>query len=691
MERITRVRVGLLMLVVVLILGFFSLRLYDRQVLESDKNANNLTTFTTQTRIRAARGDLVDTNGNVLVTNRASYDLVFNHYVILGCGNPNDRLLELVQLCREKDIAYNDHFPVTTTWPFEYTLGDFSTAWQAYFQTFLLNRGDLDSDITAPLLMKALRKSYQIPEEWSDEDARLVIGLRYELTLRNGITNLSNYVFLEDVSEEDLAAILELNIPGLSVETSSVRVYNTTYAAHVMGYVGAMSPAQWEKYKELGYEMDALVGQSGFELAFEEYLHGTDGIRVDEVTQDGTVVNSYYAVEPQAGKNVEVSIDLMLQIVAEDTLARLIEALRDPETNPNDDNQGLDAQGGSVVAIDVRTGQVLVCASYPTYDPSTLFTNWTELNEDPFKPLINRALTSAQPPGSAFKPAMVIAGIESNTISASEQIVDKGVYTKYSGFRAYCMLYTHYGTYHENVDAYQALKVSCNYYFYVLADRMKNMDYIDKVAQGLGLGEYTGVELYESRGMRANPETKAKLFAGTDSAGWYAADQIMASIGQSFHRYTSMQLASYAMGLANQGLRYKATFLDRVLSSDYHTLEFENKVQVLSSMEISTGAYRTYLEGMVRVTSLNGGTAYSIFKNYPISVAGKTGTAEGVAGASDNSSFICFAPAKDPRIAIAVYGEQTGGGKMAEVAKAIMDVYFGFSTGDTDSNENQIG
>ena len=235
MERITRVRVGLLMLVVVLILGFFSLRLYERQVLESDKNANNLTTFTTQTRIRAARGDLVDTNGNVLVTNRASYDLVFNHYVILNCGDPNDRLLELVQLCREKGIVYNDHFPVTTTFPFEYTLGDFSTVWQAYFQTFLLSRGDLDSDITAPLLMKALRKSYRIPEEWSDEDARLVIGLRYELTLRNGITNLSNYVFLEDVSEEDLAAILELNIPGLSVETSSVRVYNTTYAAHVMG------------------------------------------------------------------------------------------------------------------------------------------------------------------------------------------------------------------------------------------------------------------------------------------------------------------------------------------------------------------------------------------------------------------------------------------------------------------------
>ena len=691
MERITRVRAGLLMLAVVLILGFFSLRLYKMQVLESDKNANNLTTFTTRTRVRAARGDIVDTNGNVLVTNRASYDLVFNHYVILDCGNPNERLLELVQLCREKGIVYRDHFPVTTTWPFEYTLADYSAVWQAYFQAFLLNRGDMDSDITAPLLMKHLRESYRIPEDWSEEDARLVIGLRYELTLRNGITNLSNYVFLEDVSDEDLAAILELNIPGLGVETSSVRVYNTTYAAHVMGYVGAMSADQWQTYKELGYEMDALVGQSGFELAFEEYLHGTDGVRVDEVTQDGTIVNSYYDVEPKAGKNVEVSIDLMLQIAAEDTLQQVIEQMRDPETNPTDDMQGLDAQGGSVVAIDVRTGQVLVCASYPSYDPATMFANWTELNEDPFKPLINRALISALPPGSTFKPAMVIAGVESNTISASEQIKDKGVYLKYSGFHAYCMLYTRYGRVHQDVDAYEALKYSCNYYFYELADRMKNMDFIDQVAKGLGLGEKTGVELYESVGMRANSETKSKLFAGTDSAGWYAADQIMAGIGQSFHRYTTMQLASYTMGLANQGLRYKATFLDRVISSDYRTLVYENKVQVLSSMEISNGAYRTYLEGMKRVCHASGGTANGVFQNYPITVAGKTGTAEGIVGTSTSNLFICFAPANDPHIAIAVYGEQTGGAKMAEVAKAILDIYFGLSTGDVDSNENQIG
>ena len=690
MERITRVRAAVMLLVVALVLSFFGVKLYGQQVLDAEDKGNNITTYTTRTRIRAARGDIVDTNGNILVTNRASYDLVFNHYVILGCGNPNERLLELALLCRELGIAYYDHFPVTETWPFEYTLSDYSSSWQGYFQAFLVNRGDLDSDITAPLLMKALRKSYGIPADWSDEDARLVIGLRYELTLRNGITNLPNFVFLEDASDSQLAAILELSVPGLNVETSMVREYTTKYAAHVLGYIGAMNANQWAEYKTQGYAMDALVGQSGFEQAFEQYLHGTDGIRVDEVTKDGTVVNSYYEVEPKSGNNVEVSIDLMLQIVAEDALAAMMADLRNPETNTGD---GQKCEGGAVVAIDTQTGKVLVCASYPTYDPAELFTNWTELNNAQYDPLYNRALLGIYPPGSTFKPTMVIAGIDYGYVEPDTMIADKGVFTKYAGFRAACMYWTNYNKYHTNVDAAHALKVSCNYYFYVLADRMGNMKYIDATAKALGLGEHTGIELYESIGYRANSETKKKLFAGTDSAGWYPADQVMAGIGQSYHRYTPMQLASYAMGLANRGIRYKATFLDRVLTSDYRGMVYENKAQILSTLKISDDAYNTYLDGMIRVAHMSGGTAYSTFKNYPIQVAAKTGTAEHNVYEDDNASFICFAPANNPRIAIAIYGEKTGGGggRLAQVAKTILDMYFGYTTGDVDSNENQVG
>ncbi len=687
MERITRFRAVLLLCLVAVVLCFFCFRLYTMQVRGAGHRFENITTYTTRTRVRAARGDLVDTNGNVLVTNRASYDLVFNHYVILDARNTNQRLLELALLCRDLGIEYNEHFPVTKEFPFEYTLDNYSAAWQGYFQAFLVNRGNLDSDISAPLLMKTLRKSYSIPAGWSDEDARLVIGLRYELTLRNGVTNLPNYVFIEDASETALAAILELNIPGLHVESSTVRQYNTTYAAHVIGYIGAMNADQWAQYSQMGYEMDALVGQSGFELAFESYLHGTDGIRVDKVTGDGTVVETYYEKEPKSGNNVEVSLDLMMQMAAEDKLASVIEDLRNPDTNSS--HSGHDAEGGAVVAMDVKTGQVLVSASYPTYDPAKLLTHYNEITSAPYRPLLNRALMSGYPPGSTYKVAMSIAGIDSGTVTPSTTIYDYGVFSK-NGFRANCLFYTNYGMVHGSINCQDALKVSCNYYFYVLADKMK-IDYIDSVAKGLGLGEATGVELYEYLGHRANPETKAKLFAGTDSAGWYYADQIMTGIGQSFNSFTPIQLASYTMALANQGTRYKATFLDRVVSSDYRSLIFENNIQLLSSMPISDEAYGAYLAGMKLVTSNSYGTAYSTFWNYPVAVAAKTGTAEAGPG-SANGSFICFAPADDPQIAIAVYGEKVGGGgRLAGVARDILDVYFGYSTGDTDSFENQLG
>ncbi len=687
MERITRLRAGILLALVLAVLGYFSFQLYAMQIRDGEQNANNITVFITKTTVRAARGEILDTNGNKLVGNRPSYNLEFNHYVILNSNDPNGSLLQLVRLCRELGIEYNDHLPITKERPFTYTLSDYNAAWQGYFQKFLQSRGGLDSDITAPLLLKALRESYYIPEEWSDEDARLVLGIRYELSLRSNLTNLPNFIFIEDVSEADMSAILELNVPGLKVESSTVREYYTKSAAHVLGYIGAMNSAQLEKYTALGYSMDALVGQSGFEEAFESHLHGTDGIRVDKTTKDGTVVESYYEKEPQAGNNVEVSIDLLLQMAAEDELAAIIERQRDPEQNTS--GEGLDAAGGAVVAIDVKTGQVLVCGSYPTYDLSTVFENYNEILNTEYDPLLNRALMATYAPGSTYKVSMVVAGINSKTVTRQQLIYDHGVYTKYAGFEAECLQYTTQGYTHGNIDCMQALKFSCNYYFYELADRMSIQD-IDATAKGFGLGEATGVELYEYLGHRANPETKKKLFAGTDSAGWYAADQVMTGIGQSFNSFTPMQMAVYASTLANRGVRYKATFLNKVVSSDYKTLILENKSQILSTMDISDEAYAAYSTGMQMVTSEYGSTAYRYFKDYPIKVAAKTGTAE-VSGGSPNGAFMCYAPADDPQIAIMVYGEHIDyGGMLANVAKSIMDIYFDIDTGDVDNFENQI-
>ena len=153
MERITRFRSVFLLTVVAIVLSFFCIKLYMMQIADESAGINNMTTYITRTRVRASRGDILDTNGNVLVTNRASYDLVFNHYVILNAGDPNDRLLELALLCREKGIDYADHFPVSYELPFRYTFDALPVTWKMYFQTFLASRGDMDSDISAPVLM----------------------------------------------------------------------------------------------------------------------------------------------------------------------------------------------------------------------------------------------------------------------------------------------------------------------------------------------------------------------------------------------------------------------------------------------------------------------------------------------------------------------------------------------------------
>ena len=694
MERLTQLRSRSIQIIFVVLLCFFAFRLYDLQIIETGGVVDNTTTYTTWTRVKAARGEILDRNGNVLVGNRASYDLVINHYVLTSSASPNKSIYELVKLCQEQGVEYIDHFPISRERPFTYTLDEYNSTWQSYFQKFLANRGDLDSDISAPLLIEMLRKSYQIPEEWSDEDARLVLGIRYELTLRN-LTTLSNFVFIADAGDTDLSSILELNTPGMNVEASTVREYYTQYAAHILGYVGNMNAKQWETYKKLGYSMDAEVGQSGFELAFEDYLHATDGIRVDEVAADGTVIRSYYKQNPIAGNNVEVTIDIELQMAAEQALAEQVEALRaQVDVEPG---EGQDAQGAAVVAIEVETGQVLVCASYPTYDPALLRENFAQILEEDFDPLYNRALQGAYPPGSTYKMTTLIAAIDSGFISATDTIVDQGVFTDYKhiGFAPKCLRYSSGGGTHGSINGAEAICGSCNYFFYELGDHISN-SIIDKTAKGLGLGEATGIELPEEIGHRSNEETK-KLLYKNDQQKLSAGDRILGAIGQADNKFTPMQLCVYASTLANQGVRMRATFLNQVVSSDYRTRLYVNQPEILSTLDISDEAFSSYNTGMQMVTSYISkylvGTAYATFHDYPIPVAGKTGTAQhGITTASDNGAFLCYAPAgSQPKIAIAIYGERAGhGSSMAIVARDMLDVYFEVGDlSDVPTYENQ--
>ena len=708
MERVSRIRAVILSLLYGVVMLLYVFKLFNLQIVETQGKKDNTMTYTTITTVRASRGDLLDRNGNVMVGNRASYDLVFNHYVIKSTDDPNSHLLRLYQKTQELGITYQDHFPVTKERPFEYTLSDYTTAWQTYFQNFMIDRG-LDSDVSAPLLLERLRSRYDIPEEWDEVTARAVIGMRYEFDLR-GVTNLPTYTFIEDVSDENLSAILELNIPGLMVESSTVREYHTDYAAHILGYMGGMDSDDWAKYKDQGYSMDAYIGQSGFEEAFEEYLHGIDGTRVDVVTKDGTIIESYYTKEPVAGANVETTIDLQIQKIAEDALAEAMHKFTDPETNTSTKGDGLDAEGAAVIVMEVKTGKILACASYPTFNLATMNEDWDEITSDPLNPFFNRAFGACYAPGSTYKPITLISAME-NTFSKGERvgqpilsygetIVTKGVFTEYEGFAPRCMIYANNpGVTHGTIDATDALKVSCNYFFFWLGHLM-TIEMMDETAKAFGLGEPTGIKLTEKVGWRSNQESKTAAYG--PGAVFGAGDRVLTAVGQAENRFTPLQLCVYACTLANEGTRYSATFLNRVVSSDYRELILEKEPEIVSTFEMSWQTIDTYKTGMRKVVTEYGGTARKYFGgyddpdgrgNFPVAVCAKTGTAEHSSGGSDHGAFICFAPMDDPEIAVAIYGEKVGAGSyLGQVAEDILKEYFDMVlASDVFTYENQIG
>lgn len=682
-----RLRLGLFLTVFGLLIGAYAYRLIQLQVISPRKTSSRSGTYTYDTRVTAARGEILDRNGNVLVTNRASYNLIISGYALFNSESPNENLRQLVRLCRELDTGFTDHLPVTRVKPYEYETSGYPDTWNNYFRSFL-RQNDWDADVSAAQLIKLMRARFRIPNDWTDEDVRDVLGLRYELDLRN-YSSLPTYTLLSDVDAEQLAALMELNVPGMQVQASTVREYNTTYAAHILGRTGAMSPEEWEVYKQKGYAMDAYVGKDGLEKAFEEELHGTDGILRTTVDREGNIIAQYYAVEPKAGSNVETTVDINCQMITEEALENFILNLR--ENGVGAKGEGKDAEGGAVVVLDVKTGAVLASASYPTFNLATFNKDYNNLVKEKFSPMFNRALMQAYPPGSTYKMSTAIAALNDGIISRLTTVEDKGIYDYYEDYQPACYLYTASHQTHGVINCTQALAVSCNYFFYEVG-RLTGWERMDATAKALGLGESTGVELSETKGWRANPESKKALYSDPGFQVFTAGDTISMAIGQSENRFSPLQMAVYTAALANRGVRYRATFLNRVISADYQKLLYELEPTVASRLEISDEAYEVYTQGMREAVTAPNGTANKVFGSYPVPVCAKTGTAQHGSAGSDHASFVCYAPADDPQIAIAIYVEKGAqGGNLGNIAKSIFDALFAaVSENDTVSPENSL-
>ena len=435
------------------------------------------------------------------------------------------------------------------------------------------------------------------------------------------------------------------------------------------------------------YEVDDKVGQTGIEKTFEEYLRGKDGIKQIDMAVDGTTTAEYVAQEATAGSDIVLTIDANLQRVAEESLERNIERIRNGELG-----DPAPAEGGAAVVINVKTGDVLAMASYPDYEPGLFYNGistqkYKEYNENPYHPLSSKAMQGAYAPGSIFKMVTAIAALETGVTDSREKINDNGPYygivtgdTKDPA----CWYYNDYGRGHGYLNIAQAIQKSCNYFFFEVSQRM-GIDNLEKYARYFGLGSKTGIEIVgENSGTLATREV-----AQQKKQVWSAAQTAYASIGQGFNSFTPLQMCKYLAMVANGGNKLDISIVKSVIKSNGTQVskneidEFINNKLGLTNektedLKISDETMHTVLEGMRSVTEGEGGTAYTTFKDFSISVGGKTGSAE--AGRRTDGWFAGFAPYDDPEIAVVVMVENGHHGfYTAEIVKEVIYEYFGMN------------
>lgn len=703
-------RLAAFALVVVLLIALCAGTLYKLQIIEGadyyEESQNSLTSYPSVT---AARGNILDRYGRVLVSNRECYNLKISDTRLFSdeVEDPNAVILQMINLVEAAGETYTDDLPITLEPPFEYT--NMTDIQRTLLDAYLKAKG-LDEDTTAVELMSYFRTRYEIANSYTAEEMRKIASVRYAVNVRYEI-NTNSYIFVEDASIDLISDLMGVVGNVVEVETSYVREYSTQYAAHILGYVQAMSEEDMAKYRpedeNSGYDYDTKVGRDGVEAAFEDWLHGTNGEARVTRTANGTVTSTVYLEDPVPGNHVYLTIDIQLQEQAERILETGIYEL---QIERNDDNAEAvaegrldevreDIQGGAIVVVDVKTGEPLAIASYPTYDLATIIEDYADLLEADYDPLFNRALMGAYAPGSTFKPCTAIAGLTENIINTETQIECTGIFTKYEsqGYAPACWIYTQMDGQltHGYDNVTEALKDSCNIFFYTVADDLgirKLMEY----AEDFGLGESTGIELTETTGNMSNPDNHLNY----DVDGWVDGDTVQAGIGQSDSMFTPLQIAEYCAAIANGGTRHSAALLKSVRSYDYSRQLYQNKTEVLSTVDSADYNWAAVQRGMYLMANditSSSNTVYYTLGNYSyngvsLPVAAKTGTSQLGEGKTNNAIFMCYAPFDDPEIAVAIVVERgLSGANLSRMARNVLDAYFSLgSISNTAERENSL-
>jgi len=674
--------------------ALYVIQIYDPMILDDNQGPRRF--ITRRDTIIAARGNIYDRNGVLLASGRPSYNIRIDRRAMLASGRPNEIVQELIYATMDEGLTYVDTFPVTRGAPFEFLTG-MSSVQQNRLDAYL-DYFNLDPEISVSDLLAWMRNHYKIDFTVGILEARLIIGVRYELEVRAIVGSISPYIFAFDVDTDFISYLEERSLNGVYPESTYVREYHTGSAAHMLGYIGRMTAEEYEIYRERGYPMDAIVGKVGAEFAFEEALHGSSGEKITRMTENGTIVSEETVTAPQPGQHVTLTLDIDLQIAAEHALRTNIELINEERLlkriqSDDDDAEDNTIQGGAAVLLNLNTGEVLAAASYPTFNLNTLSEDWAFLNTDPAFPLHNRATQGRYAPGSTFKMVTALAGLRHvSWLSRYYPINDTGVFDRYAGtgddgtgFTAQCWFWGEHRVGHGELYMEQAIERSCNFYFLQVADWMggagtEEMNAarlgahrLAETAKEFGLGIRTGIEIPEAAGLLALPEVRLER---TGDENWWQADTLLAGFGQGDNRFTPMQLANYAATIGNNGFLYKLSVLHQIRSSDFTEILHSHEPEILNEIE-EKDYLQIIKDGMIAVSRGRNGTAGRVFRNYPITVASKTGTVQIEGLAMNTGLFVAYAPAENPEIAIAVVVEKGGSGsEIMNIARVIFDHYF---------------
>ena len=661
---------------IVLIAQLFNLQIVHGAEYREQSN----TRLTRETTLEAARGSILDRSGNVLASSDMQFSLEL-YKTKIDDETLNNSILGIIQVLEKYGISYDDKFPISIN-PFAFTIeGETLTDWKKAYE--------LDENITAEQAFYDFKDRYEISNTDVTE-IRKIMCIRYEITTE-GYSSTKALTIAENIPREAVAEFSENSdkYPGTNIVVEPVREYTQgSLAAHVIGYASKISSEEYEQRKDT-YSQNDIIGKTGIESVFEEYLKGKNGTKQIDMAVDGTITAEYTAEEAVEGADVVLTIDAELQRVTEQVLAENLEKIKSGGFGTV-----YDATASSCVVMDVRTGDVLAMANVPTYNPQDFVggistENWNKYINDSAKPLVNKAIQNSYSPGSIFKMVTAVAGLETGAITTSTTIRDTGVYTKYPDSPKNCWYYTDYHVGHGWLNVSQAIEKSCNYFFYEVGDRI-GIDVLDQYARYFGLGRKTGVELLgETEGVLASRESKAELHPG--DTNWNPGDTLNAAIGQGDNEFSPLQMAEYISMLANGGKKIDVSVVKTIRNADGSEVSKDeiNKFvseklgleeDTVGDLNIKPENLKAVLEGMRSVAE--DGTASSVFRNFEIPVGGKTGSAE-APGNKVNAWFAGFAPFDNPEIAVIVMVENGGHGYYAaEAVREIMREYFGMNTQD---------